>query len=466
MLQLTVSTYILLGLLIAFLELRRRREGHALDAMTVFNCYYFVLFVFVPINVIYLGADVVRQQYAYETFGYGNELTALALLFSYILFCFGYWLKAPPNRKPAVGGGGRAYSLDGSTYVAKLIFFLGVVTTVIYVAQIGGVLAAISKANEVRSGELVIESKYIGYRHFSQFSADAFVLFFAVIVAKKWKKTSISARDKVFFIAAFLFFVYYALTTGGRRPFIYPIILCYLVYQSVGGRVKKVAIVAFVLVFVIAGLGAMIGAVDPIENAPALVELARNNDSSVPALLTIAYDNACQGLGDSFVHFVGSQKASLWQFGFLADIKDLPGDFFPSQLFGFVRGRGMYGEVSEFFLGHALDDGFSGEETLGLHGYLLVNFGYVGMFTLFFFLGLFYKWIHNRFKPAESKDAVGWLVYWWVILAFFVYFRDGVLIFVLKTQLTWWVTIALLTHFQAKQQATFTSNSAIESVGT
>ena len=94
---------------------------------------------------------------------------------------------------------------------------------------------------------------------------------------------------------------------------------------------------------------------------------------------------------------------------------------------------------------------FSGEETLGLHGYLLVNFGYVGMFTLFFVLGLFYNGPENCFKPTESKDAVGWLVYWWVILAFFVYFRDGVLILVIKQQLTWWVTIALLAHFRQSE---------------
>jgi hypothetical protein len=433
--------------------------------MTVFNCYYFVLFVFVPINVTCLGADVVRQPYAYETFGHGDAYTALSLFFSYVLFCFGYGVKSTKIRKYAFSGGGNSYSLLTSAHVAKIIFLFGVLTTVIYVIQIGGIFEAISKASEVRSGELVIESKYIFYRHFSQFSADAFVLFFAVIVGKKMRKASITARDKVFFFCAFVFFVYYALTTGGRRPFIYPIILCYLVYSSVGGRVKKVAVVALALIFVFAGLGSMIGAIDPSENAPALVEMARDNDASWLALLTIAYDNASQGLADSFIHYVGAQKASLWQFGFLTDIVNLPRDFFPSQLFGFKRTRHMYGQVSEYFLGHAFYDDDPYGEPLGLHGYLLVNFGYPGMFALFFLLGLFYKWIHIRLKPAEPKDAVGWLVYWWVVLVFFVYFREGALIFVIKTQLTWWVTIALLVHYQAKQRANLRSSSSIENFG-
>jgi hypothetical protein len=220
-------------------------------------------------------------------------------------------------------------------------------------------------------------------------------------------------------------------------------------------------VAAFALVFVFAGLGSFIGTVDTLANAPVLVEMARDNDANRWALLQIAYDNATQGLAESFIHFVGAQKASLWQFGFLTDIVNLPRDFFPSQLLGFERSRHMYGEVSEYFLGHELEEGLSGEVTLGLHGYLLVNFGYVGMFALFFFLGLFYKWIHVRFKPAAPTDAVGWLVYWWLVLAFFVYFRDGVLILVIKQQLTWWVTIALLVYYRAKHRVS--SSTDIES---
>jgi len=295
--------------------------------------------------------------------------------------------------------------------VAKIIFLLGVLTTAIYVVQIGGILEVISRASEARTSEFAIESKYIFYRHFSQFSADAFVLFSAVLIAKKVRKINITVWDKVFLLCSFVFFVYYALSTGGRRPFIYPIILSYLVYASVGGRVKKVAVVAFALIFVVAGLGSMIGAMDPIENTPALVEMARESDASWRTLFAIVYDDASQGLADSFIHFVGAQKATLWQFGFLTDIVNLPRDFFPSQLFGFERNRQMSDEVTEFFLGRAREEGLAGEETLGLHGYLLVNFGYAGMFAVFFFLGLFYKWFTSALNPLSLRMLWdGWLI--------------------------------------------------------
>jgi hypothetical protein len=177
------------------------------------------------------------------------------------------------------------------------------------------------------------------------------------------------------------------------------------------------------------------------------------------------YDIATQGLADSFMEFVASQKASLWQFGFLTDIGELPRDFLPSQILGFTRTRNnMLGQTSEYMLGHPLPEDVTGEVPLGLHGYLLVNFGYAGMFALFFLLGRFYKWLHIRFKPAESKDAVGWLVYWWVVLAFFVYFREGVLLFVIKTQISWWLTIALLCYFQAHQAAGLRPSGTIKSM--
>jgi hypothetical protein len=117
----------------------------------------------------------------------------------------------------------------------------------------------------------------------------------------------------------------------------------------------------------------------------------------------------------------------------------------------------MYGETSEFFLGHTIEDGFSGEEPLGLHGYLLVNFGYIGMCFIFFALGLGYRWLHIKLRPVVSSDAVGWLVYWWIFFGCLVYFREGVAILVIKSHLTWWITISLLLAVARN----FRSNSTI-----
>jgi hypothetical protein len=444
--------YILLGVLIIVLEWRRRAGGQALDAMTAFNCYYFVLFVFAPINVMWFGEDVVRQPYAYETFGSGNAWTALSLLLCYVLFCLGYGAKSTKDAQVITPSREKTFSLRDSAHVAKIIFIFGVFLMAVYVVQIGGLSEVLSKANEVRSGEYVIESKFIGYRHLMQFSADAFVLFVAVLFGKSIRKVKITVGDKFFLLCAFLFFVLYALSTAGRRPFIYPVLLCYLIYASVGGRLKKATVVVLVLVFVIAGLGSFLGTIVLSGNASAVFDAMNVNAADWGGLGKVTYYVATQGLADSYVHFVAAQKASLWQFGFLTDIVNLPRDFLPSQLFGFERSEEFGDEINEFILGYRPTD-LSGGETLGLHGYLLVNFGYPGMFALFFVLGLIYKWFDLRLKPADPKDTVRWLIYWWFVLAFFVYFREGMLIFVLKTQLTWWLTTALLLHYNGRETA-------------
>lgn len=442
--------YVLLTALIGVLEGRRRLARQPVDALTFFNAAYLLLFALIPVNVLCLGEDVVRQKYAYETYGEGNVSTALSLSFCYILFCLGYWLKSSSVPRPGSATG--CISLADSARVAKILFVVGAVLTAVYIAQVGGVTEAISSAEDVRSGELVIESKYIGYRHLSQFSADAFVLFSVVLLGKWFKKIRVTIADWVFLALALIFFVYYGLTTAGRRPFIYPVLLCILVYLSLGGRVKKTALAVLALVFVLAGLGTLLGPVILSGNLAAAFDLADLNQGNWPALFALAYDNATQGLADSYVHFVAAQKATLWQFGFLTDIVNLPRDFFPSRLLGFERSRNMLGETSEFILGHPLDEGASGEEALGLHGYMLVNFGYAGMLASFFALGLIYKWIHVRFKPTAPGDAVRWLIYWWLVLGFFVYFREGILLFVFKQQLTWWLAIGLLVFFESKRR--------------
>ena len=440
-----VGIYIVLGLLIAGAELPRRVRHEQIDAMTVFNCYYFVLYVFVPLNVLYFGEGVVRQQYAFEQFGYGTDSTALRILGTYVLFWVGYTIDAArPHREiNAVGG---AIPLEESFLVAKWIFVIGLLTVLVYVSQIGGVREAIAAAAEVRSGEITIEGRYIFYRHFTQFASDAFVLCSAVLMGRKVCNMKITAMHRGFLLCTFVLFAFNGLTTYGRRSFIYPVIVCCLVYWSLGRRSLRLSVVLLILVFTLAGVGTVLATVGPIEDPVTLLRLAYED----PEVLTVAYDGATQGLADSFIHYVAAEHAALWQFGFLTDIVNAPRDFVPSRLLGFVRTRNMLDETSEFILGHSLPDDRTGEEPLGLHGYLLVNFGRYGMFAAFFCLGLAYKWIHTRFMPTEQKDSVGWLVYWWVVLGFFAYFREGMLIFVLKGQLTWWLTIAVLLRYRTR----------------
>jgi oligosaccharide repeat unit polymerase len=425
-------TYVLLGLLIGGVELRRRFRRAPVDAFSVFNALYFIFFVFVPINVICFDDLAVRQKYAFDTFGGGDEYTAWALIFTYFFFYLGKSIKLKTSWKNCQK---QSYLLGKSAQVAATIFFFGVVAMGAHIERVGGVFDVILMAQALRA-ETLIQSQWLWLNFFSQFLADTFVLLCAVVIGKRSESKKIPKKYYLGLLVAFIGFVYYALSTGGRRSFIYPILIVYLIHLSIRAKIEPVKTVGILcLIFGVAGLGTVL-----------LSALTTGSQFSEDwgETLESSYFIAVQGLADTFIHFVGAQHAELWQFGFLSDLVSLPMDFFPSQLLGFERAQGMLGETSEFFLGKPLQDGFSGEEPLGLHGYLLVNFGYVGMCFVFFVLGFGFQRLDEKLKPAVLHDSVGWLVYWWVFFGFFVYFREGAVIFVIKTHLTWWVTIALL----------------------
>lgn len=434
--MLAISIYALLGSIIASAEAFRFARRGSIDALTFFNFFYFLFFVFAPINVILFGEVAVRQKHAYHTFGSGDEITALCLLLCYVLFLMGYLAR------PAVGTGssplkmrpGETYSLRQAARIAVVFFAIGAIAISYHVAQVGGLLEVIREAANIRSGELGFESRYVFLRQFNAFLSCAFVLYLTVYLGKKTAGTRVTVADKAALMVTGIAFIYYALSTAGRREFLYPVLLYVLVSLSAGRRFGWKTLTAVVLLFIL-GLAWIPLAMSALLGIDAVMSYE---------VLEIAYLNTVQGIADTYIHFVGMQHADLWQFGFLSDIVELPLQLVPSRLLDFDRGRGMFGETSRFFLGEDLAANLSGEEPPGLHGYLLVNFGYFGMFLLFFVWGVAYRWLHNMFRPTERADALAWLIYWWVFCGFLVLFREGVLALVVKQHASWWLAIVLL----------------------
>jgi hypothetical protein len=176
--------------------------------------------------------------------------------------------------------------------------------------------------------------------------------------------------------------------------------------------------------------------------------------SPIARYFYFTYINTIQGIGDSFMHFVAMQNAGLWRFGFLQDLIELPLQFVPSRMLGFERGRGVLGETSEFILGHRLNEANTGEEPPGLHGYLLINFGYVGLFALFLVFGFIYRRITRRILPKDNQAMVSWLPYIFILMLGLEFLRDGFLVFLLKSRLSWILTIItwiLVTRKEARK---------------
>lgn len=117
------SICLILGALIASVEVHRMRAKQPIDALTFFNGAYFLFFVFVPLNVLVLGEAAVRQKYAYQTWSHGDIWTALALLLSYAVFVLGYYRR---GRNGGAGADARQLSTRIASWLAGIYVLVGV----------------------------------------------------------------------------------------------------------------------------------------------------------------------------------------------------------------------------------------------------------------------------------------------------------------------------------------------------
>lgn len=454
--------YLALGIVIATVEIQRKRAGQPFNALSLFNGAYFLFFVFVPLNVIVLGEEAVRQKYAYQTWSHGDVWTALSLLLAYVLFVAGY----RRHGKNRVISGGLVAGPQASLVASRMaVFFvlIGMLALAYHVSLMGGVAETLYHAPGARSGEFSLEGNFLFFRQFSAFLATAFMLYWAVSLdANLFEKTGRAFGSYRHLILALLgvVFVYYALSTYGRREFLYPIMACFIVWSLSGrhrlwgglGWLLALCLLWFWIYSFVIPASVQSASVQSASAQPASVQLA-----SAFNFVWAAYIRSIQGLGDSFMHFVAAEHATLWQFGFLTDLWEIPSQFLPSQVLGFDRPRGMLRETSEFILGRPLEPGLSGEEPLGLHGYLLVNFAYPGMFLFFYLAGLAYRALDAAFRPPQGGSAVSWLVYTWAIIGALAFFREGALVFVLKPHFSWWLAIVILIWFERRRKVKFGS---------
>lgn len=464
--MLLATFYVCLGLLITSVEVRRIRAGRRFDALTFFNGAYFLFFVFVPLNILAFGEAAVRQKYAYQTWSHGDFWTALSLSLAYVVFVLGYY-KRSRNSLP-VGGNLREQLSHFARWIAVAFLLIGVVAMAYHVNLMGGLLETLYLAPQARTGKAGQNGNFLFIRQFSVFAATAFTLCWAAYLDSSASKLhdSHSSRIGQHLLIALMgcAFVYYALSTYGRREFLYPIFACLVVWAFAGSRRHWGALLwllmlgmlwswLYVLIIPAAQtvlLEQQLSVVSGIK--PETISAAQTTQLGqipvpISSLFRDMYFGTIQGLGDSFMHYVAAEHAALWQFGFLTDLREMPAQFLPSQILGFDRPRGMFGETSEFILGRPLEPGLSGEEPLGLHGYLLVNFAYPGMMLLFYLAGTGYRALDAILRPEKYGPALQWLVFVWVVLGALAFLREGLLVLILKQHMSWWLASGILIWF-------------------
>ena len=454
---LTFTLYVLLGGGIVTVEIKRVTSKQPFNALSLFNGAYFLFFVFVPLNVLVLGEAAVRQKYAYQTWSHGDLWTALALLLSWVVFVVGYYRRGEHGGAANLCFGSR--SIRTASWLAGGFFLVGAMALAYHISLMGGLIETLQFAPWARTGEFQLDGQVLFVRQFSYFLATAFMLGWAIYVDTDTSGRVPRPYRHLMLVLLGLAFVYFALSTYGRRAFLFPMIICLIIWAFAGQRrlwgglgwLLALGILWFMVYSVVIPSAAQTSAA---QTSAAQTSAAQTSAAQTSAdFMRAAYFRTTQGLGDSFMHFVAAEHATLWQFGFLRDLWEIPAQFLPSQVLGFDRPRGMFGETSEFILGRPLTPGLSGEEPLGLHGYLLVNFSYPGMFLLFYLAGMGYRALDVALRPAIGGSALSWLIFMWASVGALEFLREGVLVLVLKPRFSWWLAIGILLWLNYRRAA-------------
>lgn len=227
--------YSSIGLFVAAVEVFRMRASRPFDALSLFNGAYFLFFVFVPLNVLVLGEDAVRQKYAYQTWSHGDMGTALALLLSYAAFVLGFYKRSEIRCAGGVTSAQQATRI--ASWLAGMYFGVGIIALAYHISLVGGLIETLQLAPGVRTGEFQLYGRFLFIRQFCYFLATAFMLYWAVYMdeAQTTARTSHLQGYLMLVLLGFTF-VYYASSTFGRREFIYPMIICLFIWVMAGRR--------------------------------------------------------------------------------------------------------------------------------------------------------------------------------------------------------------------------------------
>ena len=159
--------------------------------------------------------------------------TACALILSYLVFIFGY-LRKVKGEKPK---GAFSGDLNGVAFRLAISFLLiGGIAMVYHVTLIGGFVETLKLAPRVRTGEFALDGRMLFIRQFLYFLATGFMLYWAICLDRVGAKRQLSMRSQLLLVSFSLFFLYYALSTYGRREFVYPMMICLVIWAVVGER--------------------------------------------------------------------------------------------------------------------------------------------------------------------------------------------------------------------------------------
>ncbi len=152
--------YMLIGAIILYVEIFRKRY-FAIDHLTFFNFFFFLVYSFAPVALNIMGSHIVPYDLAYGKFYIGKHpLMPYAILMGYLLFLAGYFWSKPRNFASR-------FEIEfrlSEVYLLWLIilgYVFLILIMVVYLHSNGGLAQTINNAENFRTGTLVANKPYL-----------------------------------------------------------------------------------------------------------------------------------------------------------------------------------------------------------------------------------------------------------------------------------------------------------------
>ena len=437
----SIALYLVTSLAILAVEFLRSKRV-AVDALTLINLLYFLMYCFVPLNINILGEDAFRQRNALLAFGPGDEFHATVILVAYLLILAGYFASARGgvlNGKVSLDFGPRSVRT-----VSIVLLILGLVGFGVRLAEVGSIYDTLIYSAVIRVGDITIDSKFAFTWIFLGAPLAGLMLLWASQYDSRLNalsKDPPSGWNKAILVLyAILAGLCYVAASGRRDLLIVPLLMLF-VHANVRNRLP----VRWLVLLGLFGF-VLLSYAPPLMFGLAYGDLDRTFGGDWLGPLQAAYQVTVQILGDGYIHWVGTSTVPVGKMGFFEDLANLPSKFLPSRLLGFERSRDILGDTSTLFNGIDLR-GFAApgeDEPPGFFGYFFLNLGLAGVILGAFAYGLVAGLITRLLSPSDPRKSVAWLMYWWVAFAWCGFLRDGYLEFILKERLAWWIALGLL----------------------
>ena len=240
--------YLLLGLLIIYVELTRKRT-FLIDHIMIFHFFYFLVYVLTPVALYFYGTDILNKDLHLGKFYFGkNPFTAVVVFLGYLFFLLGFGIRS-------AGEHVSRFSITLKISERRLIhliffaYFILFFALIVYVQGEGGLIQTIQNSELYRSG--IIFAKYGFLKRF--FPLNTILLFYTYYKVFLEKESRYLQTYRLFFILSVVLFALFV-ALNNSRGFILAHILGLYVITAVYYRnyfLKYMLIVGLLGIFII-----------------------------------------------------------------------------------------------------------------------------------------------------------------------------------------------------------------------